>query len=135
MPRPSSQAQTRFAMLRVNQGFFGVISQSAKTSRGSRSGDSLTCFPPGKAAVCGAILVAVEAGEFDAQLDASALVLSGSQKTTSSFHSRVGLYPICEKNAAMPANRLVGQLSARVPMKVKATAPAIPSGVRFCMAR
>ena len=48
MPRPSSQAQTRLTMLRVNQGFFGVISQSAKTSRGSRSGDNCDLGPVGK---------------------------------------------------------------------------------------
>ena len=73
MPRPSSQAQTRLTMLRVNQGFFGVISQSAKTSRGSRSGGSLTGFPSGKTAACGAVLVGGTAGALDALLHAWAL--------------------------------------------------------------
>ena len=55
MPRPSSQAHTRLAMLRVNQGFFGVISQSAKTSRGSRSGDNWILVPSGNIAANGAV--------------------------------------------------------------------------------
>ena len=35
----------------------------------------------------------------------------------------------------MPANRSFGHFSARVPMNVKATAWAMPSGVLLCMAR
>ncbi len=104
MPRPSSQAQTRLTMLRVNQGFFGVISQSAKTSRGSRSGGNWILVPSGKDRVCGsmagrrhgaplatAVGFAPLAGFSGATLAAGALVWSGSQKTCSSFHSRVGL--------------------------------------------
>ena len=91
IPRPSSHDQTRLAMLRVNQGFFGVINQSAKTSRGSRSGESLASFPPGKTAVCGGVLVGGGAGALDVLLHACAPAPSGSQNTTSSFHSRVGL--------------------------------------------
>src|SRR5450631_3419316 len=49
MPRPMIQYQTRLAIARVNQGFLGVINQSAKTSRGSRSGDNLTFLPSGNA--------------------------------------------------------------------------------------
>ena len=52
MPRPSSQDQTRLAMLRVNQGFFGAISQSAKTSRGSWSAESLHRGSVGKRRHC-----------------------------------------------------------------------------------
>src|SRR5438132_1461274 len=50
MPRPSTQLQTRLAIARVNQRFSGVISQSANTSRGSRSEVNLTAEPSGKMA-------------------------------------------------------------------------------------
>src|SRR5208282_2522316 len=97
---PSSQNQARFTMLRANQGFFVSISQSANTSRGSRLGESLTVVPSGNVAVV------------------CAFVEAGFQITISSFHSAVLLMPTCEKNAAMPANWLVGHLSARSPMNV-----------------
>src|ERR1039457_3966014 len=91
-------------MLRVNQGFFGSISQSAKTSRGSRSRDSPAAVPSGNtAAACATPLVAM------------VLVFQASKKTISSFHSAVYLYPTWEKKAAIPASRSFGHLSARVP--------------------
>ncbi len=64
MPRPSSHAQTRLTMLRVNQGFSGVISQSAKTSRGSRSGGNSILVPSGKTAVGRLVLVGGSARRF-----------------------------------------------------------------------
>ena len=99
MPRPSSHDQTRFAMLRVNHGFFDVMSQSAKTSRGSRFGGSLTLVPSGKNATAGGVLVGGAGDRAEAllvpvvagRLVAQAAEFSGSQKTFSSFHSRVGL--------------------------------------------
>ena len=79
----------RLQMAAVNQGFLGEISQSAKSSRGSRSGGSFTLVLSGSTAEAGfgrggAAGALVEAA-------AGAEPLSGSQKTTSSFHSRVGL--------------------------------------------
>src|ERR1039457_4041944 len=109
MPRPMSQYQALLAIARGNQGFLGVISQSAKTSRGSRSGGSLTFLPLGKTGSCGALTtgggggggggVAVGDGFTGAGAMASRpgtalpgvrLAPSGSQNTSSSFHSAVG---------------------------------------------
>src|SRR5215472_8951328 len=113
-PRPMSQYQARLAIARVNQGFLGVISQSAKTSRGSRLGENLTFLPSGKTpsvggggGVCGggtgaaaALGAGFAAGAMasrpGAVLPAMWLAPSGSQNTSSSFHSLVGLYPIWE---------------------------------------
>ncbi len=114
-------------MFFVNHGFCGVISQSANTSRGSRPDESSTAVPSGKAAATGPFT----AGGAGVPSGSLAVEPSGSQKTCSSFHSRVGLYPTCEKNAAMPESRSGGQFWVRVPMKVWATAVAMPSGVRF----
>src|SRR5581483_8433486 len=74
MPHPSSQYHARLAMARVNHGLEGVISQSAKTARGSRPGVSDAGVPSGKTA--------------DWQ---TRFVESWSKKTISSFHSDVYL--------------------------------------------
>src|SRR4051794_9293760 len=114
MPRPISQNQARLTMARVNHGFLGVISQAAKTSRGSRSDGNLAFLPLGNAGACGALTAigcgsdgfgaaAALAGGFGgamasrpgAVLPAMPLAPSGSQNTSSSFHSLVGLYPTC----------------------------------------
>jgi hypothetical protein len=42
----------RLTMFRENHGFAGEISQSAKTSRGSRCGESAARVPSGKMASC-----------------------------------------------------------------------------------
>src|SRR5271169_3007898 len=116
MPRPISQYQARLAMARVNQGFLGVMSQSAKISLGSRSGGNLTFLPSGNTGSCGtltaggggcggafAALVTFAAGGFGTMASRHGAVLpgvvlapNGSQNTSSSFHSLVGLYPTCE---------------------------------------
>src|ERR1039458_2567269 len=75
MPRPSSQDQVRFTMLRANRGFFAFISQSANNSRGSRSGESLTVVPSGNVAVV------------------CAFVEAGLKNTISSFHTLPGCEP------------------------------------------
>src|ERR1043166_2676162 len=107
IPRPSNHAHTRFAIARVNHGFLGLISQSANTSRGSRSGVSLTAVPSGNTPSAGGELLSVGnegcATWFDgfaiaataalpgARLPATFADASGSQNTCSSFHSLVGL--------------------------------------------
>ena len=50
MPRPSNQDHIRLTMFRANQGFLGASSQSAKTSRGSRSGGRYAGLPSGNTA-------------------------------------------------------------------------------------
>ncbi len=107
MPRPIAHAQVRLTMALANQGFSGRISQSANTSRGSRLGGIVVLVPSGKTAssgpfslsgsanACGIWLVAVTdlatASIPGAMLPGTAVELSGSQKTISSFHSLVGL--------------------------------------------
>ena len=107
IPRPTSHAQTRLTMLRANHGFSGVISQSAKTSRGSRFAGNSILVPSGKTAAGGTSLLdgtvasceaslatftdVVMAAFPGAVLPGTLLPLSGSQKMCSSFHSAVGL--------------------------------------------
>ncbi len=93
MPRPSSQHQIRLTIDRVNYGFLGVISQSAKTSRGSWFGASVIVVPSGKTAICGSMQAGGTASAGDdfgfapltgfsgATLAAGVLEWSGSQKT------------------------------------------------------
>jgi hypothetical protein len=50
MPRPISHDHARFEMFFANHAFLGVISQSAKTARGSRPGEIWAGVPSGKTA-------------------------------------------------------------------------------------
>ena len=67
-------------MFRVNQGFFGVISQSAKTSRGSRLGDKWILVPSGKTASSGGLMIGGAGGAGGAApgFGLAALLLGGS---------------------------------------------------------
>ena len=100
MPRSRNHDQTRLTRLRANHGFFGEMSQSAKTTRGSRPSATLAGVPSGNVAASLAgfapsfyfFFSTGSAGVVACSrvFVASVAVLAGSKKTISSFHS-----PVC----------------------------------------